>query len=214
MSNEWVSVNINAETLDRADHFLKAFGNAAVPGTQRAMNRSIVGVRTDAVKATREVYNVKAGDVRGSFTIYRAKGGSAHGGMHGGRLQASAVSRGRRIPMAAFSPIPRTASRKRMPPVGASAMVRKGVRKTIPGAFIGTSGSGQRRMYIRAGGKYKKGGKLHDRLRVVSGPSVPSMIFSMNNPKIYEEIHRNARRRYEVNFEHEMDRLLKQLGVR
>jgi hypothetical protein len=208
MSGDWISINLNATSLEKGERYLKAFGKLAVPGIQRAMNRSLKGVRTDAIPAIRDVYNVKAGVVRSSFTLYRAGGGgSAHGGMHGGRLQASAVSRGSRISMMAFSPRPSTASRKRMPKVGASAMVQKGVRKTIPGAFVGTSRAGLLRMYVREG-------KVRDRLRVISGPSVPQMLGAMNHPEIYDRIRENAKQRYEKNLDHEMDRLLKRLGVR
>ena len=216
MAEDWISINLNAGTIERAERFLKAFGKLAEPGIQRAMNRAIVGVGTDASKVVREAYNVKARDVKASFTIYRAGGGgSAHGGMHGGSLQVSAVSRGRKIPMMSFRPRPATASRKRMPPIGASAMIQKGVRKAIPGAFVGTSGKGDLRMYVRSSNKpFMLKGKRTWKLRPLTGPSIPQMIGSMSHPEIFDTLSGNARQRYEKNFAHEMDRLLERLGVR
>lgn len=208
MTENWIAINLNTGTLETAERFLKAFGGLAVPGIQRAMNRALAGVRTDAVRAVREVYNVKADPVRKSFTLHKAgQGGSAHGGMHGGRLSASAVSHGRRISLMEFGPRPQTSGRKRMPKVGASVMIQKGVRKTISGAFVGTSTKGKRRLYIR----HKKN-RLP--IRPLYGPSVPQMIGAMGHPDIYSTIRKNAEARYEKNFEHEMNRLLEKLGVR
>jgi len=209
MAKDWISINLNRGTIEKAERFLKAFGHLAVPGIQRAMNRSLQGVRTDASKAVRGVYNVKTKAVRDSFSLYFAgKGGSAHGGMHGGVLQASAVSRGKRIPMAAFPTTPRDTRRTRLPKVGARVKTtRTGGFKTIPGAFIGTSRKGKKTMYVRQG-------KARDRLRSLVGPSIPQMIGAAGHPEIFDDIRKNAVSRYEKNFDHEMDRLLKRLGVR
>lgn len=209
MAEDWISINLNPGTLEKAERFIKAFGPLAVPGIQRAMNRSLKGVRTDAARAVRGVYNVKAKQVRDSFTIYGAgKGGSAHGGMHGGRLQASAVSRGRRIPMAAFPTNPRDTRRTRLPKVGARVKItRQGGFKTIPGAFIGTSRKGKKTVYVRQG-------KDRHKLRSLAGPSIPQMIGAAGHPDIYTEIRNNAVSRYEKNFDHEMNRLLKRLNVK
>jgi hypothetical protein len=65
-------VQISRRDLEMADRFWDTLGPAARSAVARSINRAVMGVRTDAIKEVRQVYNVKAGDVRKTFKIQRA----------------------------------------------------------------------------------------------------------------------------------------------
>jgi hypothetical protein len=189
-------VQISRRDLDMADRFLDALGPAARSAVARSINRAVTGVRTDAVKEVRQVYNVKAGDVRKTFTIRRASNRV---------LAGVAGSSGRRLSLSAFGIRPRTASRKRMPAKGVSAEVRKGRRKVYPGTFVGRG---------RRSGKllvFKRKGASRLPVAAQTRLSVPQMI---GNENVESKIRENATLRFRRTLAHEIDFTMKKLGAR
>lgn len=202
LSEKAIDITIDATSVDRAVSALGSFGTKALSSIRRALNRAIAGVRKDADVAVREVYNVKSTAVRKSFFITNA--GSGRGD---GFLSARAESVGRKIALSEFGVLPRTASRKRMPEVGASVEITRGSRKTVPGAFVGSGKKSGKKLVFK-----RKGSERHP-VVALTGPSVPQMLGAVRHPDIAEDISTKARERFEKNLTHEIDYVLKNMGV-
>src|SRR6056297_1614618 len=135
-------IYVNTKQAIRQAH--KAYASldpkARSQATARALNRTILAVRTAASKQIREQYNVKAKDIKATMHKRTASRLS---------LEASLTSTGVGMPLYKFKP---TQTRK-----GVRVAVLKRQRKNLPGAFIQTMKNGHRGIFARA--QYR-GGRL------------------------------------------------------
>lgn len=171
---------------------LKRLPNGARKAMVSALNKTIPGVRTDAVKAVTSTYAIKAKDARSTMTIRKANKND---------LRASLNSRGDAIPLINFQVSPKRATGRR-PKSGLMVRVRK-------------SGGGRlRHAFMVSGGRYQSG--VYQRkdarrfpIKRLFGPAVPSMLKDAGAEKI---ILGQASARLAKNLDHEVERLLKGYG--
>ena len=94
-----INLNISNEALVRAVSDLRSAQNRFPQAVARAVNRTMDGMRTDAVKETSKRYFVKAGEVRKSISFRKASAGNLMGAM---------VSQGKRHSLADYQLSPKT----------------------------------------------------------------------------------------------------------
>lgn len=189
-----INIQIDAQQLKQARHMLQGLGSRAAPMLAKSLNRSLRGVRTDASKETRKVYNVKAGRVRKSFSLQLASRGN---------LQGRAVSKGERISLLHFGARPRSPEGRR-PKIGVSVRVMEG-RKKIPGSFVARMPGGGIGVFRRKQGA----GRLP--IRKLTGPSVPHML---DHDNVQPALEQGAWDRFRNTLEHELDFYLQKKGLR
>ena len=64
-----MNITVSAPALERANNALRHIPGAFPKAVALATNRTLEGLRTDAVSETKERYFVKAGDVRKTLTL-------------------------------------------------------------------------------------------------------------------------------------------------
>lgn len=122
-----------------------------------ALNRTAVGVQTEAIRRIRETYRIGVSELRRGFTIRHA---------HAGNLRAMVFASGRPLNVSAFA--------ARQTKKGVTVAI-KGTRKLIPGAFFMNTGSYEgvfERKYVN-GRSGKRVGRFP--VRAVTTVSVPGM---------------------------------------
>jgi hypothetical protein len=130
-----------------------------------AINKTLPGVRTDAVRAVTSAYTVKPREARQSMSVSKASVNN---------LQGVVTSRGSTIPLGAFQVKPMRVSGVR-PKGGLTVAVKRGGGGSIGSAFVVNNlnvGGGYGRMTgpaIRIGGPRLP-------IRPLYGPSVPAML--------------------------------------
>ena len=189
-----INIQIDATQLRDARHVLQTLGDRARPLLAKSLNRALRGVRTDASRESRTVYNVKAKQVRSSFVLQQA--GKTN-------LTASARSRGQPISLRHFGARPRTPE-ARTPKRGVSVKVM-GSRKTIPGSFMARMPGGGIGVFRRKQGA----GRLP--IRRLAGPSVPQML---DHEDVQPQLESGAWQRFEKTLDHEIDHYLRKKGLR
>lgn len=103
-----------------------------------SLNRAITGVRTEAVKELRRVFNLPARGLRNRLLIRKATRARAEAAIY--------VKRDYDPPLAFFRP--RWRQRQ---PVGASVQLRAGSRTVVPGAFVAVTVHGRPGVFRRTG---------------------------------------------------------------
>ena len=76
-----INLSISNEALVRAVSDLRSAQSKFPQAVARAVNRTMDGMRTDAVKETSKRYFVKAGEVRKSISFRKASAGNLMGAM-------------------------------------------------------------------------------------------------------------------------------------
>lgn len=159
----------------------------------RAINRSVEGARTDAVKKVCEEYAIKPSDVRKTIVIARASSS---------KMEAQIISTGRPIPLIKFNVKPKKAPAKGTKVVKRKAViagVKFGNAEEIPNSFIAQMKSGHVGVFSRANNA--------PRLPIEQkyGPSVPQMI---GNKDVIDFIEKRARERLDKELRHQIAYLL------
>jgi hypothetical protein len=116
-----MSFTFTAKDTGAIRQFRREFPNMA----RRAVNRVAPLVAGEAARVILQNYNVSADAVQGGIFVVPAKEDS-------GYIAAKVIAKGKRLPATMFLP-EQTAK-------GISIEIRKGVRREIAGAFIGTKG--------------------------------------------------------------------------
>jgi len=176
-------VTFTLEQCDRAVRLLAHLPGAAQQAMARAMNRALLGARTAATKQTRAQYRIKASAIKATMRLERATRT---------RLQASVVSRGKRISLFAFGTKPN------QPGTGGPGkpqlrvgVKRAGGRKPVRSAFV-----------ARAGWVARRKGKKRFPLESLFGPAVPQML---GNEEVLAEVEAVAQQRLDARLDHEID---------
>jgi len=194
-----MKILFDGDTLEKMERVLNSFGPRGKVAVVRALNRALVGVKTDASRQVRQEYpGAKAATVKKSFTVARANKAT---------LIAMARSKGARQPLILFGARPNRPKSKR-PPIGASVRVST-TRKTIPGAFAARMPSGHLGLFKRTG-EFNSGGV--EKIRELFTFAVPEALAWIEENQ--GAISDGARRRFVKNLDHEMDRVFQELGAR
>ena len=181
-----MNITVSAPALERANNALRRISGAFPRAVANATNRTLEGLRTDAVSETKDRYFVKAGDVRKTLTLKKANSANMAGVM---------LSRGARKSLAEYKLTP-TAPRKGRQAALKGAVKRDGL-KSLGNAFL-----------VRRGGKYRP------YIRTSSGrwgieplisPAIPQIIKNEEAVKLMEQ---KAGQRFEKRLDHEVLRLL------
>lgn len=179
-------IDIDASDLVQTTEELRALRRKIPKAFSSALNRTIQGVRTEAVKKVRETYDIKAGDVRQTIRLTKSTPATT---------QADMVSRGSNIPLIKFKTKPSKPPKKQ--PRVLKASVKRSGGRPIPGAFVTKVGS-----HI---GVLKRIGRARLPIRELYGPSVPAML---DEDGVSEYIQEQAKTRLEERFAHEVNRLI------
>ena len=181
------------DNIEQAEQLMDAFGSQGARGVSRAINRAVMGIRTDVVKVVRRDYNVKAAVVRRGLKVRQARGKA---------LEGAAIVSGSRIPLIQFRARPATPDAKR-PPGGVSVHV-KSARKAVRHAFIAQMGSGHIGVFQRQGA-----GSLP--ISEKFSYAVPEMLDQADAVQTIED---NAVQRFSRTLDHQMNYLLQKMGAR
>ena len=178
-------IDISVEPLQRANAALRGISGALPRVLSLATNRTLEGLRSDAVSETRKRYHVKASDVRKTLTLKKASAG---------HLMATMLSQGPRRSLAAYKLTPSS------PPRGGKGL--KGAVKTdglkpLKDAFLVKRG-GQYKPYIRIGGG-------RDGIEPIISPAIPQII---KNEESVAAMEKGASERFGKRLDHEILRLL------
>jgi len=159
---------------------LTSLGIQFPKASARALNKTMLHVRTQAVRSVTEKYRIKAADVKSHMKPTRKA--------TGGSLRATFRSIGRRISLVYFG-----ATQKRTWPGARVKMYRRGAREVIPHGFIATMPSGHKGVFLRKAG---------ESLPIVerTGPAVPQMLKG-----IWDKLQRVAGPKLRENLVHEIE---------
>jgi len=155
-----IRVTVNERDLARLKKEFRFIPGASEKALVAALNRTVVGVRAEAVREITKVYEIKARDVRETMALRRASRS---------RIEAAVISQGGAIGLHHFKISPRSFSLPR-PPSGVRVKVRRdGAGRRLRGPFLTNR--------IRGVYRRKNPGDPKDRrLEQLFGPAVPSML--------------------------------------
>ena len=181
--NGMIDIKISDNALERANRALRQILSQSPQAVSRAVNRTMDGLRTDAVRETSKKYFVKAKDVRSSITFRKATAGNLMGVM---------MSKGKRHSLADYQLTPSSPK-----PGGKTqlkgAVKREGGLKSLGPAFL----------VKRAGGRY------FPFYRVGSGSGNRYKgIQSLISPETVKAMEHGAEERFAKRLDHEIKQLL------
>ena len=183
-----INLSISNEVLERTISGLRSMQSQFPQAIARAVNRTMDGMRTDAVKETHKKYFVSAKEIRQSISFRKASAGNLMGAM---------VSQGKRHSLADYQLMPKTPKAGKKSALK-GAVKREGGLKSLGPAFL----------VKRAGGRYfpfyRTGRGKHDMHSLIS-PSMPQII---KNEETVKAIEQGAERRFSLRMEHEINRIL------
>lgn len=214
--------DLQIDGLDELQRDLSALKKQIPKITERSLNRTMRGVKTDASKEIRKEVTAKKKDVDRTMRVIKA---SAKKGV----LSTALVATGKPLPLARY--------KVRQLKGGVKVSVRKDTPgEIVPHSFIATMKTGHRGMFQReirhrdsktnipfspsgrkrpqkqyAAMAKKKGGRKYALpIQELYGPAIPSI---MRNQDVMGELKRQARERAKKAFRHEIDRAIqKKLG--
>ena len=191
--NGMISLQISDEGLRRANQALHQIQSQFPQAVARAVNRTMDGLRTDAVRETSTRYFVKAKDVRASLSFRKATAGNLMGAM---------VSKGKRHSLADYKVTPSS------PPKGRRPNVRGGVKKEggtklLSRAFLVKRADGRYFPYYRIG--YRSDNRQRAEIRSYISPSMPQIV---KNEETVRAMELGAEERFTKRLAHEVTRIL------
>ena len=200
MMNGMVDIRISNKQLEQANSALKRILSESPRAVARAVNRTMDGLRTDAVKETSERYFVKSKDVRSSLLFQKATSDNLMGAM---------ISRGKRHSLADYQISPRRPryqrndyGKKVQVPVTA-AVKRAGGLKSFKAPLTNAVF-----LVKRSGGRYfpfYRIGKGKWKINSLISPSMPQIVGNEDTVKTMEK---GAQERFFKRLNHEAMQLL------
>ena len=195
-----VSIRINREDLDRVASTMEGIRNGYEKILVRSLNKTITGVRTDAVKEIGKEITPKAKIIRDTFKLEKA---------NYARLTASVKSIGWPLPLINY------AARKVAKGVSFKINKRDASRTTLRGAFIATMRSGHKGVFWRKFRDTHTARQIKPRMKYSSlppiyrlpirqryGPAVPAI---MEDERVMTPILAQASERLTTALNHELD---------
>lgn len=194
-----MKVKIDTKQLNDVKAMLSGVGNAAPRVISRSLNKTITGVRTDAVKEIQKEITPKAKIIRDTMKLNRSTFKN---------LKASLESKGKSVPLIHYAARPVKA--------GVTVQVlKKNPRTLIRHAFIATMKSGHKGVFWREqrhpeAAKFQRPMPWFARLpkkyrlpiRELYGPSIPAIF---GKDPVINPVIKNAGNRLDKNLKHELD---------
>lgn len=190
-----INLQISNAALGRAVSSLQSLQREFPQAVSRTVNRTMNGMRTDAVRETHKKYFVSAGDVRKSITFRKASAGALMGAM---------VSRGKRHSLADYQLTPSKPNPGRKSTLK-GAVKREGGLKSLGPAFLVKRGSGRYFPFLRIG---SGAGSSFKGIQSLISPSMPQII---KNEETVRAMERGAEERFAKRLEHEIAFMLEKL---
>ncbi len=188
MADGTIPISLSNASLERAVSGLGAVQSRFPQAVARAVNRTMDGLRTDAVRETHKKYFVSAKDVRASISFRKASAGNLMGVM---------VSRGKRHSLADYQLTPKNPKSGKKT-VLKGAVKRAGGLKSLGPAFLVKRAGGRYFPFYRTGrGKYA--------MQSLISPSMPQII---KNEETVRAIEQGAEQRFSSRLEYEVNRML------
>ena len=191
-----IDIQITDNALAQANAALRKILADSPQAIARAINRTVEGLRTDAVKETTKRYFVSAKEVRASIKPQKASAGNLMGAM---------VSKDKRHSLDYYKLTPNT-------PKPGGKTVLKGAVKTEGGlkelreAFLVKRSGGQYLPFYRLhSGAGSSNQYRHKGIRSFISPSLPQIIKNEETVKVMEK---GAEDRFSKRLNHEIMRLL------
>lgn len=181
-------IEFTSDKIAKAEELLKGIGNALPRVQANAINRSLQSARAEAVRSVTQDYLISAGDVRKVIVIKNATLNNPAG---------SISAKGSPIPLSKFNAVVKGTGKKTKKSVMARVK-RDGAPKPIKKAFIATTASGHKGVWIRAG-------KSRLPLKLLYGPSIPQMLQAEN---VSKQIEQKAAETLDKRLDHEINRVL------
>lgn len=205
-----MSFDLKADIKDllRLNAALKYVPQGLETAVARALNKTILGARTDAKALIRRDYNIKAGTIAGQLKIRRANNKQLSASLYG------SASYG--IPMLEMSVLPRRVPStvrnqgRFTPAVGISAIVKKGKRTTFPGAFVARMQNGHVGVFRRDPSGKQMRGKNEP---AIKGVFAPTPIKLLAGERYDQEMEEKMETRWDKNIQHEAEHVMRQFGL-
>lgn len=188
-----INLQISNSALQRANQALRQIQSQFPQAVARAVNRTMDGLRTDAVRETTAKYFVKAKDVRASLSFRKATAGNLMGAM---------VSKGKRHSLADYKLTPNAPTPGKRPSVR-GAVKKAGGLKPLSRAFLVKRADGRYFPYYRIG--YDSGNRQHAEIRSYISPSMPQIV---KNEETVRAMELGAEERFAKRLDHEVMRIL------
>ena len=200
-------IEVSAEAVERVEALLAGVPKGAERALSNALNRGLSKVKTGASKKVREVYTVQAGAIN-EATNTRIRRASA------GNLAGYISFAGYKIPLYKYKVTPKAPGiHKRV-----HATVKKGEGGVLEDAFIAQMASGHIGVFERTGtfnadnARLQKYGKKNKHTESVEQKMGLAMGQMLGNPKVMEELEKEAQKTVDERIAHEIDRLLNGYG--
>lgn len=190
-----IQLSISNASLERVMSDLAAVQRDFPQAIARAVNRTMDGMRTDAVQETRKKYFVSAKDVRASISFRKAGAGNLMGAM---------VSKGKRHSLADYQLSPSTPRAGKHPQLK-GAVKREGGLKPLGPAFLVKRSGGRYFPFYRVG---SGAGSRYKGIQSLISPSMPQLIKNEETVKAMEQ---GAEERFTKRVEHEISLILGKL---
>jgi len=191
------SVNVSKTDLAEVERTMTGIKNGYPKVVSRSLNRTLTGVRTDAVKEIGKVITPRAKTIRSTFTIKKASFRN---------LTAAVKSTG--------GPLPLIEYKARATKKGVTVQVKKKSSRSLwPGAFIATMPSGHKGIFSRKKPPYRTNRspklpwkrfprKFRLEIHEQFGPRVPDI---MENAEVINPILQKAWDRLLRELNHQID---------
>ncbi|MBQ7665356.1 MAG: phage tail protein [Synergistaceae bacterium] len=186
-----INVSIEQNSLERAYKLLKHINGAFEHAVAMATNRTLEGVRTDAVRETAGRYFAKSGDIRKTITVNKASAG---------KLTGTVVSRGGRRKLSQYQLTPKTPQAGRKKGFKGAVKRDSGLKPLPHGTFMMNTPNAGYVLFIRT-----NPGRGWQNIKHVVSPSIPQIVKNEETVKIVEM---QARERFEKRLNHEVMRIL------
>ena len=190
--NGMISLQISDEALTRANRALRQIFTQSPRAVARAVNRTMDGLRTDAVQETHRKYFVSAKDVRASLSFRKATAGNLMGAM---------VSKGKRHSLADYKLNPNTPTAGRKTQLK-GAVKKAGGLKSLRGFLVRRAG-GKYFPFYRIG--YDTENRQRGEIRSYISPSMPQIVKNEETVRVMEQ---GAAERFEKRLNHEFLQLV------
>lgn len=187
-----INIEVSNESLSRAYKQLSQVQSKFPQAVARAVNRTMDGMRTDAVRGTTAKYFVKSSAVRSSLSFRKAAPGNLMGAM---------ISRDKRHSLAEYKLTPTTPTKGKRPNIK-GAVKKAGGLKPLSRAFMVKRGGGRYFLYYRIG--YDSGNRQRGGIHSYISPSMPQII---KNEETVKAIQEGAQERFSKRLDHEIIRI-------
>ena len=198
-----IKMTVDPASLRRIKSDLDHIRNGAARVLSRGINKTLAGVKTDAVNEISNEITPTKTEIRKAFKLFKASISS---------LSASVECRGKPLPLMKY--------KARSVAAGVTFQIRKtDKRMLLPGGFIATMSSGHKGVFHRVHDGPRAPTRKRDprfgamprrfRLPIVErfGPRVPDIL---SNEPVLKQVGVLANQRLDKNLAHELDYLLSQ----